>query len=101
MHLQVDVQDRVDDVPPVLRAQLGQPLVHRRDEAVEVPGGKRLHHRALVREELVQRTDGDSRSFGDQGRRQRVVTELVDQRRARVEHLLDPFRAALLDRLTA
>ncbi|AIJ20191.1 NAD-dependent epimerase/dehydratase [Amycolatopsis methanolica 239] len=101
VHLQVDVQHRVDDVPPVPRVLAAQPFAHGLHEPVEVALRQRPHDRPLVGEKLVQRPDGDPRALRDEGGGQRVITDLVDELGARVQHLLDPLRAALLDGLPA
>ena len=50
---------------------------------VEVAQGQRLDDRPLVREELVDRADGDPGPLGEQGRGQPVVADLVDRARRR------------------
>ena len=59
---------------------------------------QRLHDGPLVREELVDRADGDLGPLGEQGRGQALVPDLIDELGAGVEHALDPGNASALHR---
>jgi hypothetical protein len=83
----------------VLQVVPVQPAVDLAGEELEVALGQLLHDGPLVGEELVQRTHGDPGPLGDQRGGHAVVAELVDQRRARVQHLFHAPGAAPLDRL--
>ncbi|GAA3123887.1 hypothetical protein GCM10020001_050830 [Nonomuraea salmonea] len=96
VHVDVDVDDRVDGLPPTAVVLFEEPAIDSADELLDVAPGELLGDGALVGEELVDRSDRHPGAFGDAGGRQGFVAELVEQFGTRVEHPLDTSGAAAL-----
>ena len=81
---------------PVLAGERGEHLVDGHHQELGVLGGQFCHHRVLVREVLVHRTDRDARLSGDVLNREMFVPAVSQHHPGGVEDRFESRDAALL-----